>query len=195
MPLDRFAAQLEKMLAQKHDWKKIISTFMPTRDMYLHFTRSSVWANGNRYNFSSRVKTRQFPMLFNGRALIFTFSETQVGIAEIERLQSLFKMSMASAEAEQGLNHSIHNLKMSQGGRPQCRKPTQDEILECVVCAHDNEYCSNGDTARRLHGSNERKKRSRHSQAYRTSRPHIIVMHSALASIMTVNLQIYKHNE
>ena len=55
-------------------------------------------------------------MLFNGRALIFTFSETQVGIAEIERLQSLFKMSMASAEAEQGLNHSIHNLKMSQGG-------------------------------------------------------------------------------
>ena len=34
-------------------------------------------------------------MLFNGRALIFTFSGTQVRIAEIERLQSLFKMSMA----------------------------------------------------------------------------------------------------
>ena len=33
-------------------------------------------------------------MLFNGRALIFTFSRTQVRIAEIERLQSLFKMSM-----------------------------------------------------------------------------------------------------
>ena len=33
-------------------------------------------------------------MLFNGRALIFTFSGTQVKIAEIERLQSLFKMSM-----------------------------------------------------------------------------------------------------
>ena len=32
-------------------------------------------------------------MLFNGRALIFTFSGTQVRIAEIERLQSLFKMS------------------------------------------------------------------------------------------------------
>ena len=30
----------------------------------------------------------------NGRALIFTFSGTQVRIAEIERLQSLFKMSM-----------------------------------------------------------------------------------------------------
>ena len=30
-------------------------------------------------------------MLFNGRALIFTFSGTQVRIAEIERLQSLFK--------------------------------------------------------------------------------------------------------
>ena len=36
-------------------------------------------------------------MLFNGRALIFTFSGTQVRIAEIERLQSLFKMSMAIA--------------------------------------------------------------------------------------------------
>ena len=33
-------------------------TFMQTRDMYLHFTRSNIWANGNRYNFSSRVKTR-----------------------------------------------------------------------------------------------------------------------------------------
>ena len=33
-------------------------------------------------------------MLFNGRALIFTFSGTQVRIAEIERLQSLFKTSM-----------------------------------------------------------------------------------------------------
>ena len=33
-------------------------------------------------------------MLFNGCALIFTFSGTQVRIVEIERLQSLFKMSM-----------------------------------------------------------------------------------------------------
>ena len=33
-------------------------------------------------------------MLFNGRALIFTFSGTQVRIAEHEHLQSLFKMSM-----------------------------------------------------------------------------------------------------
>ena len=32
-------------------------------------------------------------MLFNGRALIFTFFRTQVRIAEHERLQSLFKMS------------------------------------------------------------------------------------------------------
>ena len=35
-------------------------------------------------------------MLFNGRALIFMFSRTQVRIAEIERLQSLFKMSIRS---------------------------------------------------------------------------------------------------
>ena len=36
-------------------------------------------------------------MLFNGRALIFTFSGTQVRIAEHERLQSLFKMSMGGS--------------------------------------------------------------------------------------------------
>ena len=33
-------------------------------------------------------------MLFNGHALLFTFSGTQVRIAEYERLQSLFKMSV-----------------------------------------------------------------------------------------------------
>ena len=38
-------------------------------------------------------------MLFNGRTLIFTFSRTQVRIAEIERLQSLFKTSMAHTMA------------------------------------------------------------------------------------------------
>ena len=37
-------------------------------------------------------------MLFNGRTLIFTFSRIQVRIAENERLQSFFKMSMAIAE-------------------------------------------------------------------------------------------------
>ena len=35
-------------------------------------------------------------MLFNGRTLIFTFSRTQVRIAEHEHLQSLFKTSMVS---------------------------------------------------------------------------------------------------
>ena len=38
-------------------------------------------------------------MLFNGRTLIFTFSGTQVRIAEIERLQSLFKTSMVCGQA------------------------------------------------------------------------------------------------
>ena len=37
-------------------------------------------------------------MQFNGRALIFTYSGTQVRIAEIERLQSLFKTSMVQVE-------------------------------------------------------------------------------------------------
>ena len=48
--------------------KKFLVTFMQTRDMYLHFTRSNAWAR-------------------NGRALIFTFSGTQVGIAEQANLQ------------------------------------------------------------------------------------------------------------
>ena len=39
-------------------------------------------------------------MLFNGRTLIFTFSRTQVRIAEHERLQSLFKMSMSERDEE-----------------------------------------------------------------------------------------------
>ena len=31
---------------------------MQTRDMYLHFTHSNIWANSNNTNFSSRVNTR-----------------------------------------------------------------------------------------------------------------------------------------
>ena len=38
-------------------------------------------------------------MLFNGRALIFTYSRTEVRIAEIERLQSLFKTSMVTTQS------------------------------------------------------------------------------------------------
>ena len=41
-------------------------------------------------------------MLFNGSALIFTFSRTQVRIAEHEHLQSLFKMSMVYWEKDAG---------------------------------------------------------------------------------------------
>ena len=37
-------------------------------------------------------------MLPNGRALIFTFSRIEVRLAEIERLQSLFKLSMIRPE-------------------------------------------------------------------------------------------------
>ena len=53
--------------------KKMLVTFMQTKDIYLHFTRSNIWANGNNYNFSSRVKIGSFPMLFNGRTLILRF--------------------------------------------------------------------------------------------------------------------------
>ena len=45
-------------------------------------------------------------MLFNGRALIFTFSGTQVRIAEHERLQSLFKTSMVKTHSWNGTNLS-----------------------------------------------------------------------------------------
>ena len=38
----------EKMAGKKTTrQKKILVTFMQTRDMYLHFTRSNIWANGN----------------------------------------------------------------------------------------------------------------------------------------------------
>ena len=50
-------------------------------------------------------------MLFNGRMLIFTFSRTQVRIAEIERLQSLFKTSMGTVEAEHSMWRHIHPLR------------------------------------------------------------------------------------
>ena len=83
---------------------------MQTRDMYLHFTRSNIWANGNNQNFSSRVKTHQSHMLFNGHALIFTFSGTQVRISEIERLQSLFKLSMVKSDTYLLVNSKIKNL-------------------------------------------------------------------------------------
>ena len=46
-------------------------------------------------------------MLFNGRALIFTFSGTQVRIAEHERLQSLFKTSMGRG------NNNIHSTHVA----------------------------------------------------------------------------------
>ena len=58
MPLDRFAARLKKTAGKKTARLNFVCTFMQTGDMYLHFTRSNVWANGNRDNFSSRVKTR-----------------------------------------------------------------------------------------------------------------------------------------
>ena len=50
--------QAEKMSEKKLYDIIFCNTFMQTRDMYLHFTRSNMWANGNNLNFSSRVKTR-----------------------------------------------------------------------------------------------------------------------------------------
>ena len=59
MPLDKFAARLKKTAGEKNTrLKKYCVTFMQTRDMYLHFTRSNIWANGNNKNVSSMVKTR-----------------------------------------------------------------------------------------------------------------------------------------
>ena len=60
-------------------------------------------------------------MLFNGRALIFTFSRTQVRIAEHERLQSLFKTSMTAIEQ----TLSVENVEFDGG----CE-------LQRNVCSH-----------------------------------------------------------
>ena len=139
MPLDRFAARLKKWLEKKLRLKKNCVTFMQTRDMYLHFTRSNVWANGNRYNFSSRVKTRLFPMLFNGRALIFTFSRTQVRIAEIERLQSLFKMSMDAVKPETRTTRDNGHLRGQPIGHPdfpECNASSEDKTHRSQVPLH-----------------------------------------------------------
>ena len=40
-------------------------------------------ANGNRYNFCSRVKTRKLPILFKGRAPICMVSMACVGITYV----------------------------------------------------------------------------------------------------------------
>ena len=52
MPLDRFAVRLKETAGKKTAGKKLhdiifVLTFMQTRAMYLHFTRSNIWANGN----------------------------------------------------------------------------------------------------------------------------------------------------
>ena len=57
-------------------------------------------------------------MLFNGRALIFTFSGTQVRIAEIERLQSLFKMSMPLVKRDTRAVPQSHLEGVEDDGHP-----------------------------------------------------------------------------
>ena len=50
---DIHATRLVCSPAEKNGWgklhdKNILFTFLKTRDMYLHFTRSYIWANGNK---------------------------------------------------------------------------------------------------------------------------------------------------
>ena len=54
----RQVGRLAEKTAGEKTTRQIFFTFMQTRDMYLHFTRSNIWANGNKYNFSSRVTIR-----------------------------------------------------------------------------------------------------------------------------------------
>ena len=69
-------------------------------------------------------------MLFNGRALIFTFSRTQVRIAEHERLQSLFKMSMVQHQHCVGIALGVATMKhlnvMSKS-----KVKTPDRVYDC----------------------------------------------------------------
>ena len=43
----------EKTKQHKSKWNRLLQT----KDMYLQFIRSNMGANGDRYNFSSKVKT------------------------------------------------------------------------------------------------------------------------------------------
>ena len=52
--------------------KSKCNRLLQTQDMYLQLIRSNMGANGNRYNFSSRVKAFQLP----GSAPILVFSRT-----------------------------------------------------------------------------------------------------------------------
>ena len=102
------AANLSSGMNDVHATRQVCRPAGKTAGKKLHSDRKKIWLHLCKLetctyislaaiyglNFSSRVKIRSFPMLFNGRTLIFTFSRTQVRIAEHERLQSLFKMSM-----------------------------------------------------------------------------------------------------
>ena len=47
----------KKTKQHKSKWNRLL----PTQDMYLQLIRSNMGANGNRYNFSRRVKTCKLP--------------------------------------------------------------------------------------------------------------------------------------
>ena len=65
-------------------------------------------------------------MLFNGRTLILTFSRTQVRIAEHERLQSLFKMSMVYANNVYICSCVDNNLQVDEHNGRCCVKFEDD---------------------------------------------------------------------
>ena len=46
-PLDWFAIRLKKRREKTTRHAILLLTFMQTRDMYVHFTRSNIWAKGN----------------------------------------------------------------------------------------------------------------------------------------------------
>ena len=73
-------------------------------------------------------------MLLNGRALIFTFSGTQVRIGEIKRLQSLFTMSTSASHTHANLQ-SVRNLR--------CKTPDGSlgwSTKECTVIQYIINY-------------------------------------------------------
>ena len=90
-------------LIQRPRTPKIINICIqnePTFSKFKHeIEMSNIYEQLNKNQFANPQLITTFYMLvsyaFNGRALISTFSGTQVRIAEHERLQSLFnKMSM-----------------------------------------------------------------------------------------------------
>ena len=98
MPLDRFAAWLKKRLEKKlHDWKKFV-LHLCKLETCIYISLAAMYGLTTIDNILVAGWKHASFLCYSMGALIFTFSGTQVRIAEIERLQSLLKTSMVNTQ-------------------------------------------------------------------------------------------------